>query len=207
MNMLFTNTKGYPPGVIQQNRNTNISSMNYYNINVYKPHLHPQVQKVQVNQEEEPKQKSMKWGQPIWFFFHTIAEKVRDESFLYVKQDLLNIIYKVCVNLPCPICANHALEYMNRINFNAIQNKEQLKDILFVFHNSVNVRKNFPLFMRKDLDETYSRAITINVIQNFLNGFQYKNSNIHMIANNMHRTNVANDIKVWFNANIQHFYG
>ena len=105
MNMLFTNIKGYPPGVIQQNRNTNISSMNYYNVNVYK-HLAPQppqqVQKVQVKDEEEDhKQKPMKWGEPIWFFFHTIAEKVKNESFPYVKQDLLNIIYNVCVNLPC----------------------------------------------------------------------------------------------------------
>ena len=210
MNMLFTNTKGYPPGVIQQNRNTNISSMNYYNVNVYK-HLTPQpqqqVQKVQVNnEEEEHKQKPMKWGEPIWFFFHTIAEKVKNESFPYVKQDLLNIIYKVCVNLPCPMCANHAVEYMNKINFNAIQTKDQLKDVLFVFHNSVNVRKNFPVFMRKDLDEKYSRANTIKIIQNFLNVFQYKNSNMHMIANNMHRTNVANDIKGWFNTNIQHFH-
>jgi hypothetical protein len=94
---------------------------------------------------------------------------------------------------------------MNKINYNAIQNIEQLKDLFFVFHNSVNVRKKFPIFLRKDLDEKYSKANTINIIQNFFNAFQYKNSNMHMIANNMHRIRTINFIKEWFNSNIQHF--
>lgn len=200
MNMLFTSVKGYPNRYTQQNNNTNISTAQYY-----KPVVHKSPSQIQPN-EPEPKQKSMKWGKPIWFFFHTIAEKVRNESFHLVKNDLLNIIYKVCANLPCPMCANHAVDYMNKINFNAIQTKEQLKDLLFVFHNSVNLRKNFPIFMRKDLDEKYSRANTINIIQNFLNTFQQKTMNMHMIATNMHRTNVAHDIKVWFNNNIHNFY-
>ena len=205
MNMLFTNSKGYPPDYIFNNRNANMSNRNYYSVNVYKPSVQNQESQVTKVNEDLQKQKSMKWGEPIWFFFHTVAEKVRSESFHIVKQDLLNIIYKVCANLPCPMCANHAIEYMNKINFNAIQTKEQLKDLLFVFHNSVNVRKKFPIFMRKDLDEKYSRANTINIIQHFLNIFQQKTSNIHMIANNMHRTSITNEIKTWFNNNIQHF--
>jgi hypothetical protein len=147
----------------------------------------------------------MKWGQPVWFFFHTIAEKIKDECFHIVKNDLLNIVYTICSNLPCPTCASHATEYLNKINFNAIQNVDQLKDLFFVFHNSVNVRKNFPVFLRKDLDEKYSKANTINIIQNFFNTFLYKNSNMHMIANNMHRIRTVNFIKEWFNNNIQYF--
>jgi hypothetical protein len=200
MNMLFTNTKGYvnnaspiynPPRVP--------SSIDYSTPSA--PYTIQQQQADAVN----PTQKPMKWGQPVWFFFHTIAEKIKDECFHIVKNDLLNIVYTICSNLPCPTCASHATEYLNKINFNAIQNVDQLKDLFFVFHNSVNVRKNFPVFLRKDLDEKYSKANTINIIQNFFNTFLYKNSNMHMIANNMHRIRTVNFIKEWFNSNIQYF--
>jgi len=200
MNMLFTNTRGYvnntspiynPPRVP--------SSIDYSTPSA--PYTIQQQQADAVN----PTQKPMKWGQPVWFFFHTIAEKIKDECFHIVKNDLLNIVYTICSNLPCPTCASHATEYLNKINFNAIQNVDQLKDLFFVFHNSVNVRKNFPVFLRKDLDEKYSKANTINIIQNFFNTFLYKNSNMHMIANNMHRIRTVNFIKEWFNNNIQYF--
>jgi len=198
MNMLFTNTRGYvnnaspiynPPRVP--------SSIDYSTPSA--PYT------IQQTESANPIQKPMKWGQPVWFFFHTIAEKIKDECFHIVKNDLLNIVYTICSNLPCPTCASHATEYLNKINFNAIQNVDQLKDLFFVFHNSVNVRKNFPVFLRKDLDEKYSKANTINIIQNFFNTFLYKNSNMHMIANNMHRIRTVNFIKEWFNSNIQYF--
>lgn len=198
MNMLFTNTKGYSNvymNTILKTKDTTLLP-NTQNNNQPIPSSSTSLQSIQ---------KPMKWGEPVWFFFHTIAQKIKEDRFNIIKKDLLNIIYTVCSNLPCPSCASHAIEYMNKINFNAIQNVEQLKDLFFVFHNSVNVRKNFPIFLRKDLDEKYSKANTINIIQNFFNTFQYKNSNMHMIANNMHRLRSVNFIKEWFNNNIQHF--
>ena len=201
MNMLFTHTKGY------SNHVTSFSNIQN-NTQIYKPPGIPSSRSSVVPADAPPPtpiQKPMKWGQPVWFFFHTIAEKIKPDHFNLVKNDLLNIVYTVCSNLPCPTCAAHAVEYMNKINFNAIQNVDQIKDLFFVFHNSVNVRKNFPIFLRKDLDEKYSKANTINIIQNFFNAFQYKNSNMHMIANNLHRVRTVNFIKEWFNNNIQHF--
>jgi hypothetical protein len=197
--MLFTNTKGYSNNVYTNNEISLLSNIQY------KAPV-PSLQQRVLASDVTPIQKQMKWGQPVWLFFHTISEKVKPESFHIVKTDLLNIIYTVCSNLPCPTCASHAMEYMNKINYNAIQNHEQLKDLCFVFHNSVNLRKNFPIFLRKDLDEKYSKANTINIIKNFFNTFQYKNSNMHMIANNMHRIRTVNFIKEWFNNNIQHFH-
>lgn len=205
MNMLFTSTKNYSKGY-NNNTNNNKNRTDMYAISYYTVNANKTLQQQQaVVREEIVKEKIMKWGEPIWFFFHTIAEKIDIHAFQSVKKNLLNIIYKVCANLPCPMCATHAIEYMNNINFNAIQTKEQLKDLLFVFHNSVNLRKNYPVFPRINLDEKYSKANTVNIIQNFFNTFQHRNSNMHMIANNMHRTNVANDIKNWFNNNIQYF--
>ena len=149
--------------------------------------------------------KPMKWGEPTWFLFHTLAEKVKNESFTYIRQQLLQIIYTICLNLPCPDCALHATTYLNGINFNAIQTKEQLKDMLFTFHNVVNAKKSFPLFLRSDLDEKYSKAVTVNIIQNFMKFFENKVSNAHMMANNLYRNKMIAETKVWFNNNIDFF--
>lgn len=154
---------------------------------------------------EAPKKKPMKWGQPTWFLFHTLAEKVKDENFSQIRKELLDVIYTICVNLPCPTCAVHATQHMNGINYSTIQTKQQLKDMLFAFHNTVNGRKEFPLFDYSDLDAKYSAANTVAIIQNFMMHFEDKHASIHMIANDLHRARIAKILKKWFNENIQYF--
>jgi hypothetical protein len=154
---------------------------------------------------ESPKKRQMKWGEPTWFLFHTLAEKVKPEYFPQIRKELLDVIYTICVNLPCPTCAVHATQHMNGINYSTIQTKQQLKDVLFSFHNTVNGKKQFPLFDYSDLDAKYSAANTVQIIQNFMMHFQDKHSSIHMIANDMHRARIAVILKKWFNENIQYF--
>lgn len=155
---------------------------------------------------EASKKKPMKWGQPTWFLFHTLAEKVKDEHFAQIRKELLDVIYTICVNLPCPTCAVHATQHMNGINYSTIQTKQQLKDMLFAFHNTVNGRKQFPQFDYTELDAKYSAANTVLIIQNFMSHFEDKHASIHMIANDMHRGRIAKILKKWFNENIQYFY-
>ncbi len=159
----------------------------------------------QIEQPKDPKKKPMKWGEPTWFLFHTLAQKIKESDFQMIRKDLINIIYTICSNLPCPDCAKHATEYMNNINFNAIQTKEQLKDMLFVFHNTVNSRKGFPIFPREELDLKYSKANTINIIKNFIVHFENKNKSIRMISDDIYRARISNNLKQWFNQNIIHF--
>ena len=149
--------------------------------------------------------KKMKWGEPTWFLFHTMAQKIKDENFGSMRLNILNTISLICNNLPCPDCANHASEYMKKINPNTIKNKEDLKLMLFQFHNVVNQRKGYPLFSIDSLDAKYSSAITLNIIQNFMLHFQDKHFSIRMIANDMHRKRVSELLKTWFNENIQYF--
>jgi hypothetical protein len=156
-------------------------------------------------QQKDPKKKSMKWGEPTWFLFHTLAQKVKESDFQMIRKDLINIIYTICTNLPCPDCAKHATEYMNNINFNTIQTKEQLKNMLFVFHNTVNSRKGFPIFPREELDIKYSRANTINIIKNFIIHFENKHKSIRMISDDLYRARISNNLKQWFNQHITHF--
>ena len=94
---------------------------------------------------------------------------------------------------------------MSGINFNTITTKEQLKQLLFVFHNSVNERKNFTLFSKIELDEKYSKSNTVAIIQNFLQHFQNKSYNIKFIADDLQRKQLMNHLKEWFTNNIQHF--
>jgi hypothetical protein len=147
----------------------------------------------------------MKWGAPIWYLFHTLAHKIKDDAFDQCRLGLLKNIYIICNNLPCPTCTKHAVDYLNRINFNAIQTKQQLKLALFQFHNDVNRRKNVPIFSLDSLEEKYSTASTMNIIQYFMKVFTEKRYNPNSLANTLHRTNAAKQLTVWFGENIQYF--
>jgi len=149
--------------------------------------------------------KKMKWGEPTWFLLHTLAEKVKSESFPLIRNELLQNIYNICTNLPCPVCAEHARNYLNSINFNTILTKQDLKIILFNFHNQLNAKKGFPIFMENDLNEKYSKANTINIIYNFMDSFLEKDKIPQMMANGMFRRRIASKISEWFTNNIIHF--
>jgi len=171
----------------------------------YNPNVNKQSNAEVVEKKEETQPKKMKWGEPTWFLFHTLACKVKEEDFPKVRSELLGNIYNICSNLPCPVCAEHAVEYMRKINFNSIQTRRQLIDLLFNFHNEVNKKKGFLLFKYEDLDEKYSKAVTKNIIFNFMIHYQDKHKSIHMIANDLYRSRQVVVIKEWFNKNIKYF--
>jgi hypothetical protein len=149
--------------------------------------------------------KKMRWGEPTWFLFHTLAEKVKEDRFLQIRMELLNVINTICNNLPCPNCAQHASEYMNNLNFNAIQTKQQLKHMLFVFHNEVNKRKGVPLFPETELDAKYSTANLLPILQTFMHHFEDKHYGYRMMASDFSRSNIAANLKQWFAKNINSF--
>ena len=149
--------------------------------------------------------KKVKWGEPIWFLFHTLSVKIKESHFQKIRKELLDNIYQICINLPCPECANHSKTYLEGIHFNSIQTKTDLKKFLHKFHNDVNIRKGYPLFPYEDLDEKYSRAKTIPIIHNFMFYFSERNRNIKLLATDFHRQNLCSVLKEWFNNNITAF--
>jgi len=154
---------------------------------------------------EEDKKPKMLWGAPIWYLFHTLAEKVKIEAFQSIKNELLNNIYSICINLPCPMCSDHSKEYLNKINFNAIRSKDDLKQMLFDFHNDVNKRKFLKLFTKEELDEKYPTANTINIINNFIYHFKDRNHTPKLIASDLQRSRIVIKLNDWFKNNIQYF--
>ena len=155
--------------------------------------------------ENEVTSKTMKWGEPTWFFLHTMAEKINEEKFPEVRKNLLEIVYSVCTNLPCPDCSNHAKIYLDKINFNTIQTKDDFRNMLFIFHNSVNARKGFTLFSYDDLLSKYSSANMVNIVNYFLNYYLKKNSAPQMIANDMFRRRIITTVKDWLTNNMNVF--
>ena len=207
MNMQFVNSR-YNPRIQGLNPQTPIAMMPFARRNYYqRPVTQPQV----IQQNEQPlvvpqnNPNKIRWGPPTWFLFHTLAHKIKDEYFSKIKTEFLTNIVTICRNLPCPKCADHATEYMSKLNLSAIQTKDDLKNMLFKFHNDVNVRTGAPLFEYNDLNDKYNSAITINIIQNFFVFFKDKSFNVTAIANSMHRDRITATLMVWFQNNIQYF--
>jgi len=154
---------------------------------------------------EPGKPKSMKWGEPVWFFLHTLAHKVKDESFFALRGDILKHIYTICTNLPCPDCSGHAKNYLNGINFNNIRTKTDLKNMLFEFHNSVNRRKGFVEFPKEELDRKYDSANFNAIVNYFVHVFLDRHASPRMISDDMYRARLTQIIKQWISDNLIHF--
>lgn len=148
--------------------------------------------------------KEMKWAGPTWLILHTLAEKVDEVGFKNIRVEFLNTIYTICTLLPCPLCASHAKKYMDGVNFNTINNKEDLKYLLFEFHNSVSKEKGLVLYNYDNMD-LYKTANTMNVIQNFMIHFSRKSGNVRLLSDDLHRSRAIINLKAWFNDNIKYF--
>jgi hypothetical protein len=210
MNMQFSNV--YKDNRMKQvNYNISVNNLSFYKKKVYNVLPETVILSQQITNPNLPIEESAlmnsrsRWGPAVWFLFHTLAHKIKDNEFINVKMELLESIKAICRNLPCPTCAQHATEYLQRLNYNSIRNKEDLKRFFFIFHNDVNFRKQLPMFSIDELESKYSSANTMNIIRNFIQIFQYKNKSFHMIANDMQRQRQGDLLKIWFNNNIHRF--
>ena len=162
------------------------------------PHPKPQVMVVE---NSTPK---MRWGRPIWTFFHVTAEKIKPEFFGIVIREYLNYIVLICNILPCPICSQHASEYMRSININNIKTKDDLINLFLNFHNVVNVRKGYPVIAKNSIP-AYNQLNTVSVIQQFMVAFEDKSRSMKLMADDIARARIVGKLKFWINGNIQYF--
>ena len=107
------------------------------------------------------------WGKYTWILFHIIVEKIDPLSFNKISFKIINWIKKICLNLPCPYCSEHATTLLNKYkNYNKILNKEDLKRFIYEFHNIVNKK------VGKKIQD-------IDVLE------KYKNGNLNKYIKNM----------------------
>ena len=103
------------------------------------------------------------WGNNIWYLFHSLAHKIREDKFDIQKNNIIFIIKTICNTLPCPDCSKDATYMLNKIDFNTIRNKNDLKMFIFNFHNVINAKLNKQLFSYDSLDVIYN--INTNIPQ------------------------------------------
>jgi hypothetical protein len=144
------------------------------------------------------------WGPATWIFFHTIAGKLKPNSFPIIGKQVLQLIIEISGNLPCPECAGHARAFFLKMNQRTIQTNQHLKNMLYTFHNIVNARLKKPIFNYERLDKTYEKYHLIHVYNNFVKNYHTK-GNMQMLADSFQRQRILASLQQWFRRNLQHF--
>ena len=143
------------------------------------------------------------WGPSTWIFMHTLASKIKEDSFPLIGQTLVLTLIQICNNLPCPECAQHAKQFWNKVKVANIKNKTDLINLLFVFHNMVNKRKQYKPFKYDNLNYYNTRNI-IETYNIFARNFNTR-GNMTLINESFHRNMMLSSLRTWMMANINHF--
>lgn len=111
------------------------------------------------------------WGTITWIFFHTFAEKIKDEHFENNKEFFINIIINTCNHLPCPECSEHATKVLGQAYLNNIKTKKHFVEFLRQFHNIVNIKTNKKELTSEEIMDLYKNnnlsLILINLIHTY----------------------------------------
>ena len=145
------------------------------------------------------------WGPAVWYFFHTIVEKVKDDHFVKMRREIITWIVTICKSLPCPACSEHSNRYLSRNNIEKVATKDELKMYLFVFHNNVNERLGNEKCTYEECDEKYKKGLLVPILNNFLKVFLNKHHIVSMMADDTYRHRQANSLREWFRINIDQF--
>ena len=143
------------------------------------------------------------WGPPIWTFFHTLAEKIKEEHYHKIILPLLSFIRRICSFLPCPTCSTHAIFFLNQLKPENYKTKSDLKTLFFMFHNQVNLRKKKPIHNFSNL-EKYKSMNLIYCYNQFIRVYNTK-GNMNLLTESFQRTLVIKDFKKWFLQHIHSF--
>jgi hypothetical protein len=143
------------------------------------------------------------WGPAIWTLFHTISEKINENAYPYVIHSMFTIIRRICSFLPCPDCSRHASSFLAKINIKDYKTKNEFKNMIYLFHNSVNAKKRKPLFNYANMNK-YTKLNLQIVINNFIANYNTK-GNMKLLTESFQRTIVIKDFINWFKFNSKAF--
>ena len=143
------------------------------------------------------------WGPAVWRLFHTLAERVNEQLYPVIANQLFAQIVSICKVLPCPDCAIDATHFLSKIKINEYKTKTDFKNLLYLFHNYVNAKKRKPLFNYANIN-VYANYKLVPVCNHFFNVFNTK-GNMKLIAETFQRNLIQNNFKKWLVANIGAF--
>ena len=92
------------------------------------------------------------WGTITWRFLHTLLENINEEKFNIKRNDIIDLINYIGLNLPCGICSYH----YRKNNIISVENmfyKNSLIIKLWAIHNNVNESRNVNVYSIGILDQ------------------------------------------------------
>jgi hypothetical protein len=137
------------------------------------------------------------WGPPTWTMLHILAEKINEADYPRLSAQLFGLIKRICAVLPCPECSQHSMTFLNTIKPSNISTKRDLINVLYVFHNMVNVKKKKPLFNYGNMGR-YKQISIQQAYRNFISVYNTR-GNMKMLAETFQRQIVVRDLRTWLN--------
>jgi hypothetical protein len=140
------------------------------------------------------------WGPATWAMLHCLVLKIKDDATNTTQ--LKTLITSICDNLPCPYCASDATMFLEKININKLNTKQDFKNMIYIFHNRVNLKKRKKLLNSTELDNLYKTKNLLKVIINFIKKYHTK-GNMQLLNESFHRQMVIKEFKKWLQNNKQ----
>ena len=144
------------------------------------------------------------WGPPVWRLFHTLAEKINENSYPILSRSLFHIIVRICKYLPCPECSSDASNFLAKINPENLKTKDSFKKMLYLFHNYVNSKKRKGLFNYSNIN-VYKNYKLGPIVNHFISVYNTR-GNMKLLSESFQRQFVIKEFKFWLTSNISHFY-
>jgi len=145
-----------------------------------------------------------RWGAPTWMFMHTLIAHVKPDTYPLMKRPILDHIRRIASVLPCPECSMHATNYLRNVDSRRLPTKESFIDMLWTFHNTVNLRLGSSVSPRSTL-ELYKKANMQYMYRVFSTEYTRPLRNIRLIAEDTARRGIIGNMTQWLRANHQHF--
>jgi hypothetical protein len=141
-----------------------------------------------------------RWSIPTWYLFHGLAEKINIDFFNRERLLVLKFYSVICNSLPCPICQQHASEYLKKEDFiNKVKTKTDLINFFYTMHNWVNKRLKKKTFTKLEM-ELYKRINIITCIKFWAQRF-FQQYYVHNNFNNWRRHDIQQETKKFFVTN------
>lgn len=107
--------------------------------------------------KRQPTNSKTYWANITWMLLHTFPKTLTNDFFIQHKKTILTLLYDICVSVPCPICAKHAIANLKEYNYFHIRINNSINDLevnIFNFHNKINKMLLKPL-VRVDILKEY----------------------------------------------------
>jgi hypothetical protein len=125
---------------------------------------------------------SIKWGPPTWSLIHTLIETAQKTNFINFnnfKIQLFNIIKNICIFSSCPTASHNSKIFFEKTDLNKLNNINDFKILLYIFHNFINSKRRVQLFNYNDMN-IYENINIKLAYNNFINIFIDNNIQINI---------------------------